>query len=284
MQSAHQVAQKFTSTTLPRRSEVENELPASVAQCTCGAVAGFKTTYAAVATAATAAIIPAFMRAIFAAVLLASTAPAIGQLEGITRQDATAALRTALEKGSVAAVAKLGRLDGFLGNPQVKIPLPESAQRAERVLRRVGMGKYADELVVTMNRAAESAAPEARTLFVDAVKKMSVQDAKGIISGGDTAGTDYFRSTTRDQLHRRFLPIVQRATARVDLAQKYDQYADRAAAVGLLRKEDADLDEYVTQKALDGLYLMVAEEERKIRKDPIGTGSSIIRKVFGALL
>ena len=99
------------------------------------------------------------MGAILAAVLLTWTAPAIGQLEGITRQDATAALRTALEKGSVAAVAKLGRLDGFLGNPQVRIPLPESAQRAERLLRRVGMGKYADELVVTMNRAAESAVP-----------------------------------------------------------------------------------------------------------------------------
>jgi hypothetical protein len=224
------------------------------------------------------------MGAIFAAVLLTWTAPAIGQLEGITRQDATAALRTALEKGSVAAVAKLGRLDGFLGNPQVRIPLPESAQRAERLLRRVGMGKYADELVVTMNRAAESAVPEARALFVDAVKKMSVQDAKGIISGGDTAGTEYFRRTTRDQLHKRFMPIVQRATARVELAQKYDQYADQAATVGLLRKEDADLDEYVTQKALDGLYLMVAEEEKKIRKDPVGAGSSILRKVFGALL
>jgi hypothetical protein len=224
------------------------------------------------------------MGVIFAAVLLTWTAPAIGQLEGITRQDATAALRTALEKGSVAAVAKLGRLDGFLGNPQVRIPLPESAQRAERLLRRVGMGKYADELVVTMNRAAESAVPEARALFVDAVRKMSVQDAKGIISGGDTAGTEYFRRTTRDQLHKRFMPIVQRATARVELAQKYDQYADTAATVGLLRKEDADLDEYVTQKALDGLYLMVAEEEKKIRKDPVGTGSSILRKVFGALL
>ena len=224
------------------------------------------------------------MGAIFAAVLLTWTAPAIGQLEGITRQDATVALRTALEKGSVAAVAKLGRLDGFLGNPQVRIPLPESAQRAERVLRRVGMGKYADELVVTINRAAETAVPEARALFIDAVKKMSVQDAKGIISGGDTAGTEYFRRTTRDQLHQRFMPIVQRATARVDLAQKYDQYAERAATVGLLRKEDADLDEYVTQKALDGLYLMVAEEEKKIRKDPVGTGSSILRKVFGALL
>jgi len=230
------------------------------------------------------AIIPALMRAIFAAVLLASTAPAIAQLEGITRQDATAALRTALDKGSTAAVAKLGRADGFLGNPQVKIPLPDSAQRAERVLRRVGMGKYADELVVTMNRAAESAVPQAKALLIDAVKKMSVQDAKGIISGGETAGTEYFRRTTRDQLHKRFLPVVEKATARVQLAQKYDQYAERAASVGLLKKEDADLDEYVTQKALDGLYLMVAEEEKKIRKDPIGTGSAILRKVFGALL
>ena len=222
-------------------------------------------------------------RAIVAAAVVSCSAAAFAQLENITRQDATAALKTALEKGSVAAVANLGRVDGFLGNPQVKIPLPESAQRAERVMRRVGMGKYADELITTMNRAAESAVPEARALFVDSVKKMTVQDAKGIISGGETAGTECFRRTTREQLHKRFLPIVQRATARVDLAQKYDQYAERAAGVGLLRKEDADLDEYVTQKALDGLYLMVAEEEKKIRKDPVGTGSAIIRKVFGAI-
>jgi hypothetical protein len=112
---------------------------------------------------------------------------------------------------------------------------------------------------------------------------MTVQDAKGIISGGDTAGTEYFRRTTRPQLHTRFLPIVEKATARVQLAQRYEQFADKAVAVGMLKKEDADLDEYVTQKALDGLYLMVAEEEKKIRKDPIGTGSSIIKKVFGAL-
>jgi len=223
------------------------------------------------------------MKHFFLAAILAWSAGADAQLERITRQDATAALRAALEKGSVAAVANLGRVDGFLGNPQVKIPLPESAQRAEHMLRRVGMGKYADELIVTMNRAAEAAVPEAKSLFIDSVKKMSVQDAKGIISGGDTAGTEYFRRTTRDQLHKRFLPIVEKATARVQLAQKYDQYAERAAGVGLLRKEDADLDEYVTQKALDGLYLMVAEEEKKIRKDPVGTGSAIIRKVFGAI-
>src|SRR2546430_3472090 len=104
---------------------------------------------------------------------------------------------------------------------------------------------------------------------------MTVQDAKGIIPGSDTAGTEYFRRTTRIQLHQRFLPIVQHASARVDLAQKYDQYAERAATVGLLKQEDADLDEYGTQKALDGLYLLLAEEEKKIRKDPVGTGSSI---------
>ena len=216
--------------------------------------------------------------------LLVASGSALAQLEGISRQDATAALKAALEKGSLAAVANLGRVDGFLGNPQVKIPLPESAQRAERAMRRLGMGKYADELIVTMNRAAESAVPEAKALFIQSAKKMTVQDAKGIIMGSETAGTEYFRRTARDQLHQRFLPIVEKATARVQLAQRYEQFADKAVAVGMLKKEDADLDEYVTQKALDGLYLMVAEEEKKIRKDPIGTGSGIIRKVFGAML
>src|SRR5919201_6080 len=215
--------------------------------------------------------------------LLIASASALAQLEGISRQDATAALKAALEKGSLAAVANLGRVDGFLGNAQVKIPLPESAQRAERAMRRLGMGRYADELIVTMNRAAEAAVPEAKALFVQSLKKMTVQDAKGIITGGETAGTEYFRRTTRDQLHQRFRPIVQRATARVQLAQRYEQFADKAALIGMLKKEDADLDEYVTQKALDGLYLMVAEEEKKIRKDPIGAGSRIISKVFGAM-
>jgi hypothetical protein len=223
------------------------------------------------------------MRAILALVLAVWTATASAQLEGVTRADATAALRAALEKGSVAAVANLGRIDGFLGNPQVRIRLPDSAQRAERLMRRVGMGHYADELVVTLNRAAEAAVPEAKALFVQSVKKMTVQDAKGILTGGETGGTEYFKRSTRAELHTRFLPIVQKATARVDLAQKYEAYADKAAAVGMLKKEDADLDEYVTGKALDGLYLMVAEEEKKIRKDPVSAGSAIVRKVFGVL-
>ncbi|TMI42490.1 MAG: DUF4197 domain-containing protein, partial [Betaproteobacteria bacterium] len=125
---------------------------------------------------------------------------------------------------------------------------------------------------------------EARQLLVDSIRKMTIRDAKGILAGGDTAGTEYFRRTTRDPLHGRFLPIVKRATAKVNLARKYNEYAGKGVALGLMNSQDADLDEYVTQKALDGLYRMVAEEEKKIRKDPVRAGSDIIKKVFGALL
>ena len=217
------------------------------------------------------------------AVLAVMAAPAMAALEDLTSGEAIAGLKAALEKGSQAAVAALGRADGFLGNPQVKIPLPESLERAERLLRRVGMGRYADELIVGMNRAAEAAVPEARSLLLDAVKKMSLQDAKGILGGGDTAATEYFRRTTRDRLHARFLPIVEKSTRRVKLAQTYEEYADKAAALGLLKRDDADLDAYVTARALDGLYFMIAEEEKKIRKDPLAAGSAILRKVFGAI-
>jgi hypothetical protein len=209
--------------------------------------------------------------------------PALAQLERITSQEAASGLKAALEKGSAAAVATLGRSDGFFGNPQVRIPLPDSMQRAERLMRRFGMGQHADELILTMNRAAEAAVPEAKQLFVDSVRKMTVQDAKGILQGGDTAGTEYFRRSTQDQLRKRFLPIVKRATEKVDLARQYNNFADKGVALGLVRKEDANLDDYVTQKALDGLFFMVGEEEKKIRKDPLGAGTNIIRKVFGAL-
>lgn len=215
--------------------------------------------------------------------VLAWSQPAAAQLDRISNRDAVAALRTALEKGSRAAVESLGRTDGFFGNERVRIPLPESLRRAEGLMRRLGMGRYADELVLTMNRAAEAAVPEAKTLLVGAVKKLSVEDAKGILTGGDTAGTEYFRRTTENQLRARFLPIVSRATARVKLAEKYNEYADRGARFGLVSKEDANLDAYVTQKALDGLFLVMADEEKKIRQDPVGSASSIIRKVFGAL-
>lgn len=220
---------------------------------------------------------------VLACAALLAAAPAAAQLERISNKDAVAGLKAALEKGSQAAVAELGRTDGFFGDARVKIPLPESLRRAEGLMRRLGMGRYADELELTMNRAAEAAVVEAKPLLVDAVKKMSVQDAKGILTGGDTAGTEYFRRTTQDQLRKKFMPIVQQATKKVQLAEKYDDYAEVGARFGLISAQDANLDQYVTQKALDGLYFMIAEEEKKIRRDPLGSASSIIKKVFGAL-
>ena len=222
-------------------------------------------------------------RSLLAALMLAWLPLARANVAALSNQDAVAGLKGALEKGARVAVDALGKTDGFFGNQAVKILLPESIRKYESLMRRIGMGKYADELILTMNRAAESAVPEAKQLFVESVKKMSVQDAKGILTGGQTAGTDYFKRSTAEPLRGRFLPIVKKATARVKLAEKYNQYAQQGAQFGLVKKEQANLDEYVTQKALDGLFHMVAEEEKKIRQDPVRAGSDIVRKVFSAI-
>jgi len=214
---------------------------------------------------------------------LAICSPAAAGLDDITNAEALRGLRQALTDGSLAAVARLGVENGFFGNPKVKIPLPPSLQRVERGLRAFGMRREADELVLAMNRAAEAAVPEAKQLLMDAVRKMSVQDAKGILSGGDTAATDYFRRATRTQLTQRFLPIVKRATDRVGLAQQYNSLAEQGAALGLVKDDEASIERYVTQKALDGLYFMIGEQEKAFRRDPVGATSSIVRKVFGAI-
>lgn len=226
------------------------------------------------------------MRKIFLILLcgLFSGHAAALSLSQLSNRDAIAGLKAALDKGSVAAVNKLGRVDGFLGNPRVRIPLPQSLKRADHVLRRFGMGKYTDDLEVRMNRAAELAVPEAKALLLQAIRDMSVSDAKAILTGGDTAATEYFRRKTSAPLAAKFLPIVQRATAKVQLAQTYDEFAGKAARFGLLDRNQANLEQYVTQKALDGLFLMMADEEKAIRKDPVGQASKLISKVFGALL
>lgn len=195
--------------------------------------------------------------------------------------DNVAGLKEALARGAEYAVSELGKTNGFLGNARVKIPLPESLQSAEKAMRAFGMKKQAEELVETMNRAAEAAVVEARPILVNAVKSMSVSDASGIVTGGDDAATQYFKRTTSGELGKKFLPIVKQATARLDLAGTYNRYAGDAAKFGLVDKKDADLDAYVTRKAMDGLFLMIAEQEKAIRKDPIGTGSSLLQKVFG---
>jgi len=215
--------------------------------------------------------------------LLVISSHAAAGLDDITQTEAVRGLRQALTDGSLAAVARLGVENGFFGNPRVKIPLPPSLQRVERGLRAFGMRREADELVLAMNRAAEAAVPEAKQLLTDAVKKMSVHDAKGILAGGDTAATDYFKRATRPQLTQRFLPIVKNATDQVGLAQQYNALAEQGAALGLVREDEASIERYVTQKALDGLYFMIGEQEKAFRKNPVGASSAIVRKVFGAL-
>ena len=209
--------------------------------------------------------------------------PAAAGIADISNADAASGLRQALTDGSAAAVKLLGAENGYFGNVRVKIPLPPSLQKIEGAMRMMGMKRQADELVLSMNRAAEAAAPEAKQLLVDAVKKMSVQDAKGILTGGDTAATEYFKRTTSAQLTQRFLPIVKKATDRVGLAQQYNNLAGQGASLGLIKKEDASIETYVTRKALDGLYLMIAEQEKSFRTNPMGAASNIVKKVFGAL-
>jgi len=209
--------------------------------------------------------------------------PAFADLSSISNTDATNGLKRALNDGSVAAVAKLGVENGFFANPQVKIPLPPALKKVEGALRLAGMKKQADELVLAMNRAAEAAVPEAKQLLADAVSRMTVQDAKGILTGGQTSVTDYFRRTTSAQLAQRFLPIVKKQTERVGLAQKYNSLAGQGASLGLIKKDQSTVEGYVTQKSLDGLYFMIGEQEKAFRKNPVGASSDIVRKVFGAL-
>jgi hypothetical protein len=201
----------------------------------------------------------------------------------ITDADAASGMRAALERGAVSAVGLLGKSGGFLDNPKVRIPLPGYLNEAAKVLKFTGQQKRIDDLITAMNRAAEAAVPQAKALLVSAVKAMSVDDGRRILTGGDNSVTQFFAGKTREPLNVQFLPIVTKATEKVSLADKYNSVAGKAASLGLVGKDESNIQQYVTGKALDGLYLMIGEEERKIRKDPIGTGSAILKKVFGSL-
>jgi len=209
--------------------------------------------------------------------------PAASGVDALSSADINAGLKEALTRGAEAAVAQLGQKDGFFGNAALKIPLPPSLQKAEKAMRLLGMGKQADELVLSMNRAAEAAVPEARTLLVDAVKTMTLEDARGILTGGKTSATDFFRRKTEIRLTERFGPIVKASTDKVGLAQQYNQYAGAAAQFNLIDKKQASVEQYVTQQALDRLYTVIGEKEAAIRANPMQAGSDLLKKVFGAV-
>ena len=218
-----------------------------------------------------------------AAALVMNVSASAAGLDSLSNSETVTGLKEALVRGADIAVSQLGQKDGYLGNKRVRIPLPEPLQSVEKAMRAMGMKKQAEELVETMNQAAEMAVSEAKPILTNAVKTMSFNDARGILTGGDDAATQYFKRTTSGDIAKRFLPIVKQATAKVGLAAQYNQYAGQAASFGLIDKKNADIDSYVTQKAMDGLFLMIADQEKAIRKDPVGTGSAMIGKVFGAL-
>ena len=214
--------------------------------------------------------------------LFASEASALGVAD-LTNAEASKGLKAALIQGAVKAVGELSKTDGFLANPEVKIPLPSVLKKTEKAMRMLGMGKQLDDLELRMNRAAEAAVPEAKNLLVEAAKKMTLADAKAILGGSDDAATQYFKKHTFTPMARKFLPVVENATANVQLAQQYNKLIALSSQYGVVKKDQLSIEQYVTQKTLDGVYLMMAKEEAAIRKDPVAQGSALLKKVFGAL-
>jgi len=206
-----------------------------------------------------------------------------GGLETITGSEADQALRESLEKGARAALARLGKENGYFSDPRVKIVLPKKFAKADRILRALGQGEQVDDLILAMNRAAEAAAPQARDLVVDAVEKMTVADAKAILSGGNDAATAYFRKATEAQLAEALLPVVRSVADTSGLARSYRVLSARLVSLAGIKSELSTVENYVNEKALDGMYVLISEEERAIRADPERHGGVLLGKVFGSL-
>jgi len=212
-----------------------------------------------------------------------SVAAHAGALDMLSNTQATGGLKQALEQGAEAAVSQLGKKGGFLDNAKIRIPLPDALEKTRPLLQMMGKGEELDNLQTAMNRAAEAAVPEARTLLVNAVKQMSVDDAKKILSGGDDSVTRYFEDKTRSALTDRFMPVVTDQTNRLALAGQYNKLAKKASKAGLLKDDEVSVERFVTAKALDGLYTTIAEQERAIRENPMQAVGSLAKQVFGAL-
>lgn len=210
-------------------------------------------------------------------------AKSAANLASFSNSDQVTSLKQALIQGAETAVSSLSKENGYLGNNKVRIPLPENLQKADGLLRKFGMGKYADDLTTSINRAAETAAPEAKDILVGAVNKMSVDDAKGILTGGSDAATKYFRKNTEAALAGKFKPIVTTSMQKVRLAEAYDQFAEKGGKFGLVDKRDSKMDDYITRKAMDGLFLMIAEQEKAIRANPLEATGNLAKKIFSAI-
>jgi hypothetical protein len=206
---------------------------------------------------------------------------ALGKKRGPTDDRIAAGLKEALTVSTRKAVASTGRVDGFLKNAAIKILLPEKLRSVGKGMRLMGMGQQVDSLEVGMNRAAEQAAPAARQIFINAVSKMTIADARQILSGGDTAATEYFKTTSTEQLSEAFSPIVHQAMENVGVVKQYNQIMQNPLAGRLAEGQDFNLDKYVVGKTMDGLFYVMGEEEKKIRKDPAAQTTALLREIFG---
>jgi len=201
----------------------------------------------------------------------------------LSNTEMVAGLKEALSEGTQFAVDSLGKEGGFLDNSKVKIPMPDSLSWVEKSLRTLHQDELADEFIDTMNHAAERAVPEAAVIFGAAIRNMSIEDAQEILTGPDDAATQYFRTSTQAELTERMRPIVEEATAQTGVTSAYKNMTERAGGMTSLLPGDAtDLDGYVTSKTLDGLFIMIAEEEKKIRENPLARSTDLLKKVFGA--
>ena len=205
----------------------------------------------------------------------------LGIEQGLTEEEIVKGLKEALEIGTKNAVALVSRTNGYFKNPKIKIPLPENVQKAEKFLRGIGFGRQVDEFELSMNRAAERAAPQAKSIFWEAIKEMTFADARNILDGPDDAATSYFRQKTSSQLSGEFKPLVHQAMSEVGVTQAYQTVDQKIQALPFNESVRFDLDQYVTGKALDGLFLMLAAEEKKIRQDPAARVTDLLKKVFG---
>ncbi|MBU2155461.1 MAG: DUF4197 domain-containing protein [Gammaproteobacteria bacterium] len=218
-----------------------------------------------------------------AAGLALSTSALAFSLADLSQSDASGGLKDALTQGAKMAVQQLGKPGGFSNNPDVRIELPGNLGKAAKTMKMMGMGAQVDQLEASMNKAAEAAVPQAQALLVDSVKKMTVQDAKSILRGPQDSATQYLNKTSREQIRAKFLPIVKQATDQVGLAKQYNSFAGQAASFGVIDAKSANIENYVTEQALDGLFTMIAEQEASIRENPAGAATSLAKKVFGAL-
>jgi hypothetical protein len=206
----------------------------------------------------------------------------INQQQGLSTDEVAEGLKEALTKGISKGADIVSQLDGYYKNPEIKIPFPPEVKRVEDRLRKMGLGSEVDKFVLTLNRGAEDAAKESKAIFITAIKAMTIQDAWAILKGEQNAATNYLKKTTSPQLKAKFKPVIQNSLNKVNATKYYSDLVNTYNRIPLVEKVNPNLDDYATDRAIEGLFIMIAKEEKLIRQDPLARTSELLKKVFGS--